>query len=80
MTAFQTPAERLASAGMVVTFYHDYPRGIVADTADELEDGSGIADGSYYLFIGHTLAQLRSGDLYRPPLAEIFVIRIFHRS
>lgn len=60
MTAFQTPAERLASAGMVVTFYHDYPRGIVADTTYELEDGSSIADGSYYLFVGvHTLLELR---------------------
>jgi hypothetical protein len=44
---------------MVVTFYHHYPRGIVADTADELEDGSGIADGSYYLFVVHTLSELR---------------------
>ena len=60
MTAFQTPAERLASAGMVVTFYHNYPCGIVADTADEFEDCSGIADGSYYLFVGvHTLSELR---------------------
>ena len=60
MTAFQTPAERLAAAGMVVTFYHDHPRGIVTDTANELEDGSGIADGSYYLFVGvHTLSELR---------------------
>ena len=59
MTAFQTPAERLAAAGMVVTFYHHYPRGIVADTADELEDGGGIADGSYYIFVDHKLSELR---------------------
>ena len=59
MTSFQTPAECLASAGMVVTFYHDYPRGIVTDTADELEDGSGIADGLHYLFVDHTLTELR---------------------
>jgi hypothetical protein len=44
---------------MVVTFYHHYPRGIVANTTDELEDGSGIADGSYYLFVNHTLSELR---------------------
>ena len=57
MTAFQTPSECLAAAGMVVTFYHDYPRGIVTDTTDELEDGGGIADGFYYLFVGvHTLS------------------------
>lgn len=59
MTAFQTPAECLASAGMVVTFYHDYPRGIVANATDELEDGGSIADGSYYIFVDHKLSELR---------------------
>jgi hypothetical protein len=44
---------------MVVTFYHHHPRGIVTDTADELEDGGGIADGSYYLIVDHTLSELR---------------------
>ena len=44
---------------MVVTFYHHHPRGIVTNATDELEDGSGIADGLYYFFVGHTLSKLR---------------------
>jgi hypothetical protein len=59
VTAFQTLSEGLAAACMVVSFHHDYPRGIVANTTDELEDGSGIANSLHYLFVGHTLLELR---------------------
>jgi hypothetical protein len=60
VTAFQTPAECLAAAGMIVALHHHHPRGIVANATDELEDGSGIADGFPDFFIGtHTLSKLR---------------------
>jgi hypothetical protein len=41
---------------MVVALHHHYPRGIVANATDELEDGSGIANGLLYLFVVHTLS------------------------
>jgi hypothetical protein len=45
---------------MVVTFYHDYPRGIVTDSTNEFEDGSSIADGLPNFFVSaHTLSKLR---------------------
>jgi hypothetical protein len=60
VTAFQTLTKCLATAGMVVAFHHDYPRGIIANATDELEDGSGIANGFPDFFIGtHTLSKLR---------------------
>ena len=59
MTAFQTPAKCLAASGVVVALHHHHPRGIVANATDELEDGSGIADGFLNLFVDHTLSELR---------------------
>jgi hypothetical protein len=44
------------SLGMVVAVHHHQPCGIVTDTTNELEDGSGIADGLLYLFVVHTLS------------------------
>ena len=59
VTAWQTLMKGATTLGVVVAVHHHQPRGIVTDTANELEDGSGIADGSYYLFVDHTLLELR---------------------
>ena len=47
------------SLGMVVAVHHHQPCGIVTDTTNELEDGSGIAHSLYNLFVDHTLSELR---------------------
>ena len=59
VTAWQTLMKGATSLGVVVAVHHHQPRGIVTDTTNELEDGSGIADGLYNLFVHHTLSELR---------------------
>jgi len=59
VTTWQTLMKGATSLGMVVAVHHHQPCGIVTDTANELEDGCGIAHSLHYLFVDHTLSELR---------------------